>query len=358
MADNGATRNGQGLELPALGVCIASGQMDPAELTKLREKYGDGLAVVNGARIRYIDPARLLVMERSTWDKIPETIKNKLRAAYKWGDGLRVFPDGFLSIVDTVHYPTSQQGTAALFCDLRGGGYVHSANPAAGYYWETLETTGETTGGYWKRDENDTRLRAELDKIAWELWEIGLALRPLDDADSGGKGQGRDKKKKEDQTDNATEDPEEQARNIRTDCLKRWRAIVRDRYDSLANYELDRILVRVKNNKDKEGIIINDPAKLSHLLPCLNGTYDLEKHVFRSSRPDDCAAYFAPTVYDKAAEDADAAAALEVFFDGKSELIRYFWQLVGTALDPSKRKDTKMMVQLVGKKPITGKQRS
>lgn len=339
------------LEWPDMKICITSHsgfeKLQPAEQEKVREEYGDGLIELDFVSARRLDEMHLLVVERSTWNKLQKNIQDKLKEEYGENDGLRIFADGFLTLVDTANYPTSQRGNALVFCRLRGRDYVHTAKPAVGYWWEKLATDEDGFfGGYWAKDEEDTGLKAELNKITDDLWKIFLAIH----VDS-------DKDKDSDISDGDSK-PMKKARN---EQMKKWRTVIRDRYDAFANYEYDKIITRIKSVKNEENTIINDPAKCAEILPCLNGVYLLKTGDFRSTRKTDYVSYYAPTVYNSKAYDQNVRSALDLFFDKEQDEDRangvenYFWELVGTGLYPVIRKDTKSMVQLVGTKTNNGK---
>lgn len=365
MADNGTNTAAAeaapiilwALTWPDLGVglipCREFEKLDPEHQEKLRADYGDGLVLLDWIKARRRDEMGLLVLEQSTWEKIPDDTQKKLREQYGEDDGLRVFADGFLALVDTKNYPTSQRGNALAFCKLRGRDYVHTTKPAAGYHWEKLATDkGGHSGGYWAADDADTWLRAALNRLTDDLWRMYLSVRVDDDKSKKGGKRG-------DPAPTATND--ELQRAARDDLLTKWRSTIRDRYDSFANYELDKIAARIKAIKDEDGVKMNDPDRCSRLLPCLNGVYELDTGNFRSARPDDRMSYYAPTIYDPTAYDQNTRAALDLFFDtakdkGRAEAVEgYFWELMGTGLYPVLRKDTKAMVQMIGTRTNNGK---
>lgn len=317
----------------------------PEHQAEIRATYGDGLVIVDWLQALRQDEKGLLVVERSTWAKIPEDIRDKLRVEYGEEDGLRVFPDGFLTLVDTKRYPTSQRGNALLFCKLRGEDYVHTVKPAAGYHWEKLGTDKDGhSGGHWAKDENDTVLKAEVNKLTDNLWQTYLSIHTFE---SNG--------------DKKAENDDEIKRDARNEQLKKWKKTIRDRYDSFANYELDKILARIKSVKDEEGVPMNSPDQCNGLLPCLNGVYELATGNFRSTRKEDYVSYFCPTIYDPEAKDRETRQALDLFFDVEKDVDRaekiegYFWELVGIGLYPNLRKDTKAVVQMIGPSTNNGK---
>lgn len=329
-------------------------KLGPEQQEKLRADYGDGLALLDWVKAQRRDEMGLLVMEQSTWDQLPAAIQEKLREHYGEDDGLRIFADGFLALVDTKNYPTSQRGNALVFCKLRGRDYIHTTKPAAGYHWKKLATDkGGHSGGYWAADDADTWLRAALNRLTDDLWQMYLSVRVEE------KEKGKKDGKQSDPAPTATDD--ELKRTARNDLLVKWRSTIRDRYDSFANYELDKIAARIKAVKDEAGVKMNAPDRCAKWLPCLNGVYDLETGDFRSARPDDHMSYYAPTIYDPTAYDKNTRAALDLFFDTAKDKDRaeavesYFWELTGTGLYPVLRKDTKAMVQMIGTKTNNGK---
>lgn len=339
------------LEWPDLKICITSRsgleKLQPAEQEKVREEYGDGMVELDFVSARRLDEMHLLVVESSTWNKLPKSVQDKLKDEYGENDGLRIFADGFLTLVDTKNYPTSQRGNALVFCRLMGRDYVHTAKPAVGYYWEKLATDENGfTGGYWAKDEEDTRLKADVNRMTDNLWKIFLTIH----VDS-------DKDKDADISDGDSKP----MKNARNEQMKKWRTTIRDRYDAFANYEFDKIVTRIKSTKNEEKVIINDPEKCAEILPCLNGVYLLKTGDFRSTQKTDYVSYYAPTIYDSKAYDQNVRDALDLFFDKAQDEDRangvedYFWELVGTGLCPTLRKDTKAMVQLVGTKTNNGK---
>ena len=236
------------LQWPELKICIISqwlfDRLETDQQEDLQKEYGDGLVVVNWIRARKMDKMGLLMFEKSTWSKIPETIQKKLLEEYGEEDGLRIFADDFLNLIDIKKYPTSQRGNSLAFYDLRGQDYVHTLKPSCGWCWKKLATVDGFTGGYWAQDNGDSWLKAEINKLTDELWDIYLSIKVLDD----------DNKKGGSVT---TED--EAMRELRNDQLKKWRRTIKDRYDSFANYEFDKIAYRIKDLKDKEHVAMNDP---------------------------------------------------------------------------------------------------
>lgn len=339
------------LEWPDMKICIASrsglDKLQPAEQEKVRKEYGDGLVELDFVSARRLDEMHLLVVESSTWNKLPKSVQDKLKDEYGENDGLRIFADGFLMLVNTGDYPTSQRGNTLVFCKLRGRDYVHTAKPAVGYRWQKLATDKEGhTGGYWAQDECDTWLKDEVNRLTDDLWRMFLSVK-VDNDD------GKDK--------DTPKDDNKLKKKARNEQMKKWRTIIRDRYDAFANYEFDKIITRIKTEKDKEKVSMNDPEKCSELLPCLNGVYMLKTGDFRSTQKSDHMSYYAPTICDMEAYDENVRDALNLFFDKAQDEDRasgvenYFWELVGTGLCPALRKDTKAMVQLVGTKTNNGK---
>lgn len=186
MADNGANTAAArptfwAMLWPDIGVGIIPrrefDKLDTEEQEKLREEYQDGLAILGWVQARRLDDIGLLVVERSTWSQLPESVRERLLERYGEDDGLRIFGDGFLTLTDTRNYSTSQRGNALVFCKLRGQRYVHTVKPSCGYHWEKLATdAGGNTGGYWAADDGDTWLRAALNRLTDDLWQMYLSV--------------------------------------------------------------------------------------------------------------------------------------------------------------------------------------